>query len=184
MMKYIRALAQHCIDSGRFLTWTSPTGFPIENSYCEEHDVITVNLKRGEVRIRHDILPDGCTDKVKLPKALDSAAPNFIHSLDAAHLVRTVNAAVAEGITDILTVHDSFYCLAPQATRFRDIILEQLAELYRDDPLAELRRRNVGDPDILPLPEYGLLVRWLDNSWSHRILIPSSTVLGSKHAFG
>jgi DNA-directed RNA polymerase len=182
VMTYIRSLAQHCLNQGGFLTWTSPTGFPVHNSYLKSRE-ITVNIKRGSLRVRHNIA-DGVTDTVDLSKALNSAAPNFIHSLDAAHLVKTVNASAREGITDILTVHDSFYCLAPQASRFIEIILDELAWLYQGDPLAELRRRNVGDPDLLPLPEYGAIVRFLDDSWRHRLLISPELVRGAKSAFG
>jgi hypothetical protein len=92
---------------------------------------------------------------------------------------------VSQGITDILTVHDSFYCLAPQATRFRDIILQELAELYRGDPLAELRHRNVGDPDLLPLPEYGMTIIFQIPGWEpHRLLINPDFVRGAHNAFG
>jgi hypothetical protein len=91
---------------------------------------------------------------------------------------------VSQGITDILTIHDSFYCLAPQATRFREIILEELATLYRDDPLAELRKRNVSDPDLLPLPPYGTLVTWLDGTVITRLLIQPHQVRAALDAFG
>ena len=182
VMEYVRKLTQHCIDHGRFLEWTSPSGFPISNRYQVEN-IVTVNIKRGSIRLRHNIA-DGATGEVKLPKALDLAAPNFIHSLDAAHLVRTVNASVSQGITDILTIHDFFYCLAPQATRFREIILEELATLYKDDPLAELRKRNVSDPDLLPLPPYGTLVKWLDGTVLARLLIQPHQVRAALDAFG
>jgi hypothetical protein len=82
-----------------------------------------------------------------------------------------------------MTIHDSFFCLAPQATRFNEIILEQLARLYTGDPLAELRQRNVSDPDLLPLPDYGLLIRFQDHSWSHRLLIRPDLIRGARNAF-
>jgi Autographiviridae RNA polymerase len=191
VMKYVRALAQHCIDHGRFLEWTSPSGFPISNRY-QVPNIVTFNLRRGSIRLRHNIA-DGATDEVKLPKALDSAAPNFIHSLDAAHLVRTVNASVSEGIADILTIHDSFYCLAPQATRFNEIILEELAALYEGDPLAELRSQNVSDPsnpDLFPVPPKGTLllldgktISWKDGEAWRPELYPYE-VHGAINAFG
>jgi len=53
--------------------------------------------------------------------------------------MRTVNAAVAEGITSIATVHDSFGCLPSRAGRFRKIILEQFVRMYEEhDVLAEV----------------------------------------------
>ena len=42
-----------------------------------------------------------------------------------------INAAVAEGITSIATVHDSFGCFPSQAERFRRIIREQFVKIVR-----------------------------------------------------
>jgi DNA-directed RNA polymerase, mitochondrial len=65
--------------------------------------------------------------------------PNFVHPLDAAHLLRTVNAAVAGGISAIATVHDSFACLPSRAARFRQLIQEEFVRMYQEhDVLAEV----------------------------------------------
>ena len=77
--------------------------------------------------------------EVAKTKARNGAAANFVHACDAAHLMLTVNAAVAEGITSIATVHDSFGCLPSHAERFRQIILEQFVKLYEEhDVLREV----------------------------------------------
>jgi DNA-directed RNA polymerase len=66
---------------------------------------------------------------------------------DAAHLLRTVN----EGITSIGTVYDSFGCLPSQAERFRRIIREQFAQMYKDhdvlDEVFKQAQKDIGDPD-------------------------------------
>ena len=83
---------------------------------------------------------------------LNAASPNYIQSLDAAHLIRTVLTANREGIHDILTVHDSYSCLAPFARPFGQIIRREMAILHAIDPLRALSKAN-GDP--LPLPQRG-----------------------------
>jgi DNA-directed RNA polymerase len=78
--------------------------------------------------------------------------------------MRTVNAAVAEGITSIATVHDSFGCLPSRAGRFRRIILEQFVRMYEEhDVLAEVLAqaradlsRNTKRMPSAP-PQYGAL---------------------------
>jgi hypothetical protein len=60
-------------------------------------------------------------------------------------------------------VHDCFYCLAPQATRLLDIILEQLSAMYKNnDLLTDLRNQNVDSdkPWILPVPPKGTPKPW------------------------
>ncbi len=89
-------------------------------------------------------------------------AANFVHACDAAHLMLTVNAAVAEGITSIATVHDSFGCLPAHAERFRQIIREQFVRMYEEnDVLAQVleeARKDLKDPKGPPaLPKQGSL---------------------------
>jgi DNA-directed RNA polymerase len=192
VMKYLRLVAEHCTGQDRFMEWTSPTGFPVSNRY-QKPNMITVNCMSGGVRVRHDIA-DGVTPEIRKGKVKSSASPNFVHSLDAAHLIKVVNASAGEGITDLLTVHDSFSCLAPQAGRLHEIILEQLFGLYNaHDPLAELRSRNVSG-DILPVPPKGTLLTFehgsttFSISWADgkplRTSFPLWRVKDAKNAFG
>jgi DNA-directed RNA polymerase, mitochondrial len=75
-------------------------------------------------------------------------------------LLRTVNAAVSEGITSVATVHDCFGCLPSRAERFREIIREEFVRMYEEhDVLAEVlaeARKDLGAvtkglPDKPPL---------------------------------
>ena len=70
-----------------------------------------------------------------------------------------VNAAVAQGITSVATVHDSCGCLAAQAERFRRIIREQFVEMYeKNNVLAQVlaeAQRDVGDQKLPSAPEPG-----------------------------
>src|SRR5262245_60806105 len=65
---------------------------------------------------------------------------------DAGHLMMVVNAAAAEGTTNIVTLHDSFGCLASQAKRCRRIIREQFARMYEEnDVLPQILDRAKDD---------------------------------------
>ena len=65
-----------------------------------------------------------------------------------------MNAAVAEGIKAVATVHDSFGCLPSRDERFRKIILERFEKMYQDhDVLQEVlncAREDLKDPKGLP----------------------------------
>ena len=136
-MEYICALAERCTLENRFLEWTSQTGFPVCNLYQKPNEM-TVYTGAKRFQVANGYLPN-----IREEKARNSSAPNFVHSRDAAHLVLCVNAAMSEGITNIVTVHDSFACLAPQAKRVNEIIRTQLALMYaHQDHLADLRAQN------------------------------------------
>jgi DNA-directed RNA polymerase len=154
IMKYIRELARHRFKQGKFLEWRTGTGFPVVNAY-QKPNVVDLDLDYGGVRSRYTVA-DGALPEILKAKVLNAASPNFIHSLDATHLIRTVLAANDEGIHDILPVHDSMACLAPHARRFGQIIRREMALLYIvGDPLKALRDANVDDPNLLPLPPRG-----------------------------
>jgi len=151
-MKFIRKLAEEAADKGKPLEWTSPTGFPWSNLYCKPN-VKTIHLElRGEY-VRHNI-GIGFEPGIVKRDAMAAAAPNFVHALDASHLIRVVNAACNVGVTNIAVVHDSFGCLAPQARKLLRTIRTQLAELYSQDVLADLRDA-AGSSE--PLPTKGSL---------------------------
>ena len=150
-MRFIRKLTSVVTSENKPLRWTTPTGLPWVNRYHEP--------KRRTVRLRlHTVgvsLPktvehtDGYETKIgeeAARDALDGAAPNFVHALDAAHLMLTVNAAAAAGITNVATVHDSYSCLPSQAARFRWIIRERFVWMYRKhDVLQEVYDRAFAD---------------------------------------
>jgi DNA-directed RNA polymerase len=161
VMEYIQRLAKDRTDRDLFLEWTTPSGFPVSNRY-QKPKTRVVDCMSGGVRVQHK-LAIGVTDKINRKKVLRAAAANFTHSMDASHLAKAVNAAAAEGI-DVLTIHDSYSCLAPQAGRLHHILTDEMSKLYLShDALAELRARNVSDPDnpdLLPVPTPGTLLRW------------------------
>jgi Autographiviridae RNA polymerase len=149
---FIGKLSKECTRNGQPLRWTNATGFPVSNLYYKPN-VMPVYLPSG----REFNVADGYLKTIKEPKASNSAAPNFIHSMDAAHLASTVNGAVEEGITNILPIHDSYSGLAPEATRFNQVIRAHLGLIHLPDQLRYLRDRNVKNPDDFPLPDYGKL---------------------------
>ena len=144
VMRYIQSLAGYCTERERILEWRTVTGFVVGNRYHYPNKK-TVDLTIDGVRARPEVA-DGATSKIRAQKAKNSSSPNFVHSLDAAHLARVVLAANENDIKDILTVHDSFACLAPHAQRFHQIIRRELMLYCWYDPLDNLCLRNTDGP--------------------------------------
>jgi DNA-directed RNA polymerase len=148
-LAWIGNLAEQHAGRKEFLGWYGPTEFPVCNYYPEisfktvslPRDDNTKKAERQRLRIGTGVKPSSVIKK----DCVNGAAPNFIHSLDAAHLIRTVNACFAddEDIRNLLTVHDCFYCLAPDAVKVNQIVRRELAIMYSTygadaGPLAEL----------------------------------------------
>jgi DNA-directed RNA polymerase len=155
---YLQKLARAVADKGQILKWRTPSGFPFANRY-HVPNIKRVRLLLNDIDIRRTFA-DGHEPTIKKRKAANAIAPNIIHALDASHLARTVNACVSTGIRDIVTVHDSFGCLIPQAREMNRIVRDEFVQMYEEhDPLEEIRRaalRVLGDSQSLePVPNRG-----------------------------
>jgi hypothetical protein len=150
----IQGIARHCLDRKTFMSWASPTGVPISNRYRKSKHTRVRLPFLGQVVI----IADEYTNEPMREKVINSAVANVTHSMDASHLVLSVNAAAAEGI-QALTIHDCFGALAADAMRFAQMRRAELARMYYGyDPLTRLRDGNIppGTND-LPLPSFGNL---------------------------
>lgn len=95
-------------------------------------------------------------------KQSTGVAANVIHSLDAAALMLTIQAAFKEGITCFAAVHDSYGTHAGDTEKLRRITREQFVRLYSRDVAADLERQfleQAGDAtdELVPMPEQGTL---------------------------
>jgi DNA-directed RNA polymerase len=164
-MKFLQLLTAAMADEGLHLQWTTPAGFPWANHYYKQKTK-QVRLYPHSLGVSFRVLLTTGEEESKIDrrKAKNGVAPNFVHACDAAHLLRTVNAAVAEGITSIATVHDSFGCLPSRAGRFHKIIREEFVRMYEEhDVLAEVLTQARADLSgntkrmLSALPQYGSL---------------------------
>jgi len=149
VMKFVRGLAKDRFDKGLPLEWRSPSGFPVSSADYESNVVVVDSPLRGE-RVRYRVA-NGYKQELNKRGCLDAAAPNFVHSQDASHMVATVNNLVGQGITDVVGIHDCFGGLAPDALDILRAARAEFDRLYRDhDWLSVLCRyagSNVAPPD-------------------------------------
>jgi DNA-directed RNA polymerase, mitochondrial len=152
-MKFIRSIAGRCADRNLPMTWISPTGLPISN---REYEPVTreVEMKLRRERVTYRIAVDWGSRIVK-QDAMDAAPANFVHSLDASHLIRSVNEAVRRGITNVMTIHDCYGTTAPRVQEFQQIIRREMSLLYIGNVLADLLGNN--DLNDLAIPPRGKL---------------------------
>ena len=126
-----------------FMRWRTPvTDFPCSQFYVKgTPKKIYVNYgpertgKQSGGAIQVTVPFDECPIKAR-GKQKSGAAPNIIHSLDAAHLTMTVCAADFT----VTTIHDSFGCLPNQLEDLKHIVREQFVRLYKENPLGSICR--------------------------------------------
>lgn len=73
-------------------------------------------------------------------KQASTMPPNFVHSLDASHMMRTVSAAAEGGMSDFALIHDSYGTHAGNSQRLADHIRAEFVRMYSEaDILADLK---------------------------------------------
>jgi DNA-directed RNA polymerase len=77
-------------------------------------------------------------DKQQVAWNVNGISPNFIHSLDACHMMMTATAMIGDG-HDFAAVHDSFWSHVEQAPLLSRKLRETFVSLHQVDQVARLR---------------------------------------------
>lgn len=135
-MEWLREAAKVAGELSLPIWWTTPQGLPVLQGYR----TVTgerVKVHFGGRQIRVMLATDG--GDIDRRAQANGIAPNFVHSLDAAHLMSVVNAAVSEGITALAVIHDSFGTHAANAGHLSRILRETFVEQYTPNRLELFR---------------------------------------------
>jgi DNA-directed RNA polymerase len=152
-MQYVQACTKMLAEKGKPTKWVSPIGLPIEQTYWQTRtqridtywisvDVQRhvaqrggrpkdVDLKTGGGRVRLNLSHEAPELGIQVKKAEQSIAPNFIHSMDASHLLFIALAWKDRGGC-LTTVHDSFGTHAADLPDLLVVVRDMFVEMYVD----------------------------------------------------
>ncbi|KAJ8197725.1 hypothetical protein LV157_001303 [Aspergillus fumigatus] len=112
--------------------WTTPLGLPVVQPYrVRKARRITTTLQDLS------IVDTNSEDVVSKRKQLQAFPPNFIHSLDATHMIMSANACNQAGLT-FSAVHDSFWTHACDIDTMNQILREAFVRMHSDDIIRRL----------------------------------------------
>lgn len=141
--------------------WSTPTGFVVQQAkyHMDSHAVQT----RFDGRLlKVEYLTDSKT--LDANKNAQSLSPNFIHSMDAAHLQLTIDKAQKSGREmSFSMIHDSFGVHAADMDYFlNECIKPCFHEMYKDGNVLERFFNEIAPlipegQDIPPMPQLGSL---------------------------
>lgn len=145
LRKGARTIMKDKEANAEIISWQTPSGFPACQDYFEA-EVHRINTwLHGPVKIR--VLSE--SDTPDTARHASGLAPNFVHSLDAAHLHLTTADAAAQGIASLAMIHDDYGTHAADAQQLFDIIRKQFVAMYLAcDPPAMLAAKY----PMLPSP--------------------------------
>jgi DNA-directed RNA polymerase len=159
-MAYLQGVADVLTEANLPLVWSTPVGLKVEQSRYNEESI--------RLRTRtHDVLRDRLfyvnRDTLSKKGQRAGVSPNFVHGVDASHMVRVVNDLYRRGVRNFWMVHDSFGAPFAQCQDVFESTREQFVELMQEDLLGAWTQQVTAAlaPEqrekLLPLPEYGTL---------------------------
>lgn len=153
-------------------TWITPAGFPVKQKYPKVRVKRLNTVLSGSIKIfdttsgSTEEATDGSvlrlafaepTDEIDSRKQKQGIAPNFVHSMDASHLMLTVCACVDKGVNAFAMIHDSYGVPAGHGSIMFTTVREVFVSTYTEnDVLQDLHDHicNLLSPKMLKdLPE-------------------------------
>jgi len=135
--------------------WTTPTGLPVVH---ETREPKTPRVKTADHTFV--VYQEDETRKIDARKQADGIVAHLVHSLDAAHMMRTTNRLHAEGLRHFAMVHDSFGVHAADIDRLHRVLREEFVGIHFEPVLQNFlneQRQAHPDVDLPELPQPGNL---------------------------
>jgi DNA-directed RNA polymerase len=137
-MDWLRDVSQVAAKEGLPVWWTTPAGFAVMQDYRE---TLGRRIDFHAAGQRYAFTVHVESDKLDKRKQAQGISPNFVHSLDAAHLMRTVVKCMPQGIRHFAMVHDSYGTHAGSATAMHRMLREAFIEQYSGNVLEDFREQ-------------------------------------------
>jgi len=147
VMSWLSECADVVAREGKEVCWTTPLGLPVVQPYKQSHQR-QIRTKLQQLVISVD---DGTQDIDKRAQR-NGFPPNFIHSVDSSHMMKTASACYRNNVT-FAAVHDSFWTHAATTERMSEILREEFVDLYRHDLLADLKKNLQARNPRMMFPE-------------------------------
>jgi DNA-directed RNA polymerase len=179
-MKWLQDVAGIAAKEGLPFWWQAPSGLLVRQHYRKQNSTpvsCTIDNRRYTLTLTTEaddglrpstICDNACVGEWKSTldkrKQKTATAANYIHCLDAAHLVRSVNYAKEKGVEAFAMVHDSYgthagnvEVLANELRRaFVDQYSENLLAKFREYIVSQIRSKKLRE-SVPEVPDFGNL---------------------------
>ncbi len=147
IMDWLQTVAARLAERNIPFTWQTPTGSTIQQAYRPWTTTRPLTAF-GRLHVA------GAIDKsaLKVRKQALAAAPNFVHSFDAAHMALTINSGRAAGITHWATIHDSYGTHAARVDTMNKVLRNEFVGIYGTDWLQRTYERACKDGRGVEVP--------------------------------
>jgi DNA-directed RNA polymerase len=156
-MDWIRDIAKRLSKAGHPLQFRTPTGLLVYQHYraFKWRQIITTI----DGKLLRPVIHEEDGDRIDGRRSINASAPNFVHSLDASALTKTVNACVKEGITSFQMIHDSYGTHCHFTPKLAQILRKEFVDMFENKCLlTEFRNEALKVlPEVPEVPKRGSL---------------------------
>jgi len=160
-MSWLQKAARVASSEGLPVRWDTPTNFPVLQAYKATKPYRIKTKLLGTVF--HPMLykETGMLDKNRQSNGI---SPNFVHSIDASHMMITIDVAKQCEIFNFVMVHDSYGTHAADAETLWWCLRKAFVEMYSQTDVLEDFRTDLLDVlpqnrhiEVAPVPAKGAL---------------------------
>lgn len=160
-MKFIQKI-QSAVTSGndkdgQSVEWSTPNGFYVIQDYKDTRPLEVDSRLCGRISMYLQIP----TSKIKKSKMRTSISPNYVHSMDAAHMFNTIDLALNKGVKFFACIHDSYGTHLGNSETLAQCIRQSFYEMYAiKDPLRTFYREmarqyiKIDEPNVKQFPKW------------------------------
>lgn len=153
LMDWFRIVAEITGKMNIPIDWVAPSGFPCRQRYLENNNkVVEVNSLRLTIKEPSE------GDIIDRQAQIRAIVANFVHSIDASHLVMTCMRLVDSGYVSFQFIHDSYGCHAGRIRHLAAVLRQEFVKIHEKNLVQEfadnLKSRGI---EVPPVPVSGNL---------------------------
>jgi DNA-directed RNA polymerase len=133
-MDWLQQCARAASKHGEVITWIAPSGFPAHQCYMDQSE------RRVKTRLQGSLVYltiNEETDTIDGSRQALAVSPNFVHSLDAAAMMLTINLCLDNGVGAFAMIHDSYGTVAPDMPMLQACLRHAFVDMYEDHDVLE-----------------------------------------------
>jgi DNA-directed RNA polymerase len=132
---YLKSIVEVANDLNKHIEYETPSGFKVVHRYNQ------INTRRSISKLfnNKELVFYTSSEDVNKRGALQAIAPNFIHSLDAAHMFNTISILLQTGIFSLSMIHDSYGCHCNYVSQMRDVLRNEFIKIHSENQLKNFK---------------------------------------------
>lgn len=131
-MKFLQDMATVVNRVNKPIQWTTPCGLPVLQGYKDTKEQ-RIKTRIGDQIVKFSIQETASDATLNTAKQRSAISPNYVHSLDAAALMKTVCFCLDNDIAAFAMIHDSYGTYAADSEKLASLLRSTFIKMFGGD---------------------------------------------------